>query len=55
MVVGSFTNSSGGATGTLSAGGTNTLTVGGQLTVAANQVAGIYTNTTDLVVTVNYN
>lgn len=54
MTVGSFTNSSGGATGTLSSG-SNTLTVGAQLTVAANQVAGTYSNATGLAVTVNYN
>lgn len=39
--------------GTLSAGGTQTIFVGGTLTVAANQVPGVYTGTVD--VTVEYN
>lgn len=57
MVVSDFTNdSAGGLTqGTLSAGGSRVLKVGGKLTVAAAQVAGVYTNATDLTVTVNYN
>ena len=41
-------------TGTLT-GGTSTLLVGATLNVLASQPAGIYTNTTDLDVTVNYN
>jgi hypothetical protein len=40
-------------TGTLTAG-TSALTVGGILNVNAAQAAGTYQNTTDLVVTVNY-
>ena len=42
------------ATGSL-ASGTEDIFVGGTLNVAAGQVSGLYTNTTDLVVTVNYN
>ncbi len=41
-------------TGTLT-GGTSTLLVGATLNVLASQPAGIYTNPTDLIVTVNYN
>lgn len=35
--------------------GTEDIFVGGTLNVAAGQVSGLYTNTSDLVVTVNYN
>jgi len=35
--------------------GAQTLLVGGTLNVAAAQAAGVYTNTTDMTVTVNYN
>jgi hypothetical protein len=37
------------------AGGTAVLKFGGTLTVGASQAAGAYVNSTDLVVTVNYN
>lgn len=40
---------------TLSESGTSTIKIGGTLTVPANAVAGSYTNTADLTVTVNYN
>lgn len=56
MTVDNFTNDSSSATqGTLSAGGSATLNVGAKLTVKPSQVAGVYTNASDLVVTVNYN
>jgi hypothetical protein len=42
------------STGTL-ATGSDEISVGATLTVASAQVAGTYTNTTDLIVTVNYN
>jgi hypothetical protein len=41
-------------TGTLTAG-SEVISVGATLNVGAAQVAGTYTNTTDLAVTVNYN
>ena len=41
-------------TGTLTSG-TEDIFVGGTLNVAAGQISGLYTNTTNLVVTVNYN
>lgn len=41
--------------GLLDASGNATVKVGGTLTVAANQTAGTYTNSSDLTVTVNYN
>lgn len=44
-----------GSTGTLSDGGSLDLRVRGTLNVPANSVAGIYTNSTGLTVTVNYN
>ena len=53
MTVNAFTSTPN-ATGTLTAG-TETLYVGATLTVAAAQPAGVYTNLTDLAVTVNYN
>ena len=53
MTVGTFTSNPSG-TGTLSSGAA-TVAVGGTLNVAASQVAGTYTNTSDLTVTVNYN
>ena len=53
MVVDTFTSSPS-ATGVLTLG-TETLKVGATLNVDAAQPAGLYTNTTDLTVTVNYN
>jgi hypothetical protein len=53
MTVGTFTSTPSG-TGTLTAG-SQTLNVGGTLNVGAAQAAGVYTNTTDMTVTVNYN
>ena len=53
MTVGTFVSTPSG-TGALTAGA-QTLLVGGTLNVAAAQAAGIYTNSTDLTVTVNYN
>ena len=53
MTVGTFVSTPSG-TGTLVAGA-QTLLVGGTLNVAAAQPAGVYTNTTNLTVTVNYN
>jgi len=41
-------------TGTLT-GGAQTVNVGATLNVEGGQAAGVYTNTTDLTVTVNYN
>jgi hypothetical protein len=58
MTVGTFTSNGDVATGDTTAtlvGGTFTLNVGATLNVAAAQVAGVYTNTADLTVTVNYN
>ena len=43
-----------GANGTLT-GGTQDIFVGGTLILVGAQLAGVYTNTTDLKVTVNYN
>lgn len=43
-----------GTTGTL-VSGTKVIKMGGSITVPANQVAGVYSNTADLKVTVNYN
>ncbi len=51
MTVNPITNTS---TGTLT-GGTETILVGGTLNVSAGQAAGVYTNTADLTLTVNYN
>lgn len=51
MAVNTFVNTS---TGTLT-GGSVIILVGATLNVAASQPAGIYTNTTDLKATVNYN
>jgi hypothetical protein len=53
MTVGTFISTPSG-TGALTAG-VQTLLVGATLNVAAAQAAGVYTNTTDLTVTVNYN
>jgi hypothetical protein len=53
MTVGTFVSTPSG-TGALTAGA-QTLNVGGTLNVAAAQAAGVYTNTTDMTVTVNYN
>ena len=53
MTVGSFTSNPT-PTGTLTAG-TQDVYVGATLNVAAGQAAGVYTNATGLVVTVNYN
>ncbi|WP_016989775.1 DUF4402 domain-containing protein [Flavobacterium sp. ACAM 123] len=52
MTLGSFTSTPSGS-GALT-GGTQVLTVGGTLTVGAAQAADNYTNTADLIVTVNY-
>ncbi|MDT8401930.1 MAG: DUF4402 domain-containing protein [Bacteroidales bacterium] len=41
--------------GTLDVTGNQTLRIGGTLNVGASQTAGLYENTTDLEVTVNYN
>jgi hypothetical protein len=41
--------------GLLSGAGTQTISVGGVLDVAANQVAGTYTNAAAITVTINYN
>jgi len=40
---------------TIPVGGSFALTLGGTLAVGAAQAAGVYTNTTDLTVTINYN
>lgn len=53
MTVNNFTSTPT-ATGSL-ASGTEDIFVGGTLNVAAAQVSGLYTNASDLVVTVNYN
>ena len=53
MTVGTFVSTPSG-TGALTAGA-QTLLVGGTLNVAAAQAAGVYTNTTDMTVTVNSN
>lgn len=53
MVVSAIGNSVG-STGTLTAG-TQDIYVGGTLNLVGAQVAGVYTNTTSLTVTVNYN
>jgi hypothetical protein len=53
MTVGTFVSTPSG-TGTLTAGA-QTVLVGGTLNVGAAQAAGVYTNTTDMTVTVNYN
>ncbi len=53
MTVDNFTSTPT-ATGSL-ASGTEDIFVGGTLNVAAAQVSGLYTNASDLVVTVNYN
>ena len=53
MTVNSFVSTPSG-TGALTAGA-QTVLVGGTLNVGAAQAAGVYTNTTDMTVTVNYN
>ena len=53
MTVGTFVSNPSG-TGALTAGA-QTLTVGGTLNVGAGQAAGVYSNTTDMTVTVNNN
>jgi len=53
MTVGNFISSPT-TTGVLT-GGAQTITVGATLNVAAGQASGIYTNDSDLFVTVNYN
>jgi hypothetical protein len=53
MIVNNFTSTPT-PTGTL-VGGTATVNVGGTLNVAAAQAAGLYSNASDLSVTVNYN
>lgn len=59
MTVNTFTSASANgviaSAGLLSAGGTDTVSVGATLNVGASQVAGSYTNASDLLVTVNYN
>ena len=42
------------ATGNVLTGGSSTILVGGTLSIPANTVAGTYSNTTDLKITVNY-
>ena len=42
------------ATGNTLTGGSSTILVGGTLSIPANTVAGTYSNTTDLKITVNY-
>lgn len=42
------------ATGNVLTGGSSVILVGGTLSIPANTVAGTYTNTTDLKITVNY-
>ena len=54
MTVNAFTSIPS-ATGTLSTGGTQDLKVGATLNVSAAQAAGVYTNSTAVPVTVNYN
>lgn len=54
MSVDTFTSNPA-TTGTLDVGGTATINVGATLNVTANQIAGTYTNASDLAVTVNYN
>jgi hypothetical protein len=54
MNVNAFTSSPA-TTGTLSSGGTQDLKVGATLNVSAAQAAGLYTNSTAVPVTVNYN
>jgi hypothetical protein len=53
MSLGTFTSTPS-ATGTLDAG-SKIVTVGGTLTVSAGQSPGLYTNTSGLAITVNYN
>ncbi|MCW3121550.1 MAG: hypothetical protein JWQ38_1042, partial [Flavipsychrobacter sp.] len=54
MTVGSFVSSPA-TTGTLSSLGAQTLKLGATLSVSAAQAAGVYTNSTAVPVTVNYN
>jgi hypothetical protein len=54
MTVNAFTSSPA-TTGTLSSGGSQDLKVGATLVVSAGQAANIYTNSTGVPVTVNYN
>lgn len=54
MIVDAFTSIPA-TNGTLSAGGSATINVGATLNVKASQIAGTYTNASDLAVTVNYN
>ncbi|MCX6722533.1 MAG: DUF4402 domain-containing protein [Candidatus Staskawiczbacteria bacterium] len=53
MTLGNFASTPSG-TGVLSAGA-QTILVGGTLNVGAGQTAGVYTNSTNMTVTVNYN
>jgi hypothetical protein len=57
MTVGTITNSIGiaGAAGTLNGSGTQEIFIGGTLSLLGAQLAGVYTNTDDLKVTINYN
>lgn len=54
LTAGTWTSSPS-ATGTLSTSGTQSLTVGGTLTVTAGATAGLYTNSSAVPITVNYN
>jgi hypothetical protein len=54
MEVGTFVSSPD-ATATSLTGGEETLLVGATITLLANQASGVYTNTTDMIVTVFYN
>ncbi len=54
MTVDAFVSSPS-VTGLLSSAGSEVVNVGGTLNVAAGQAAGLYTNTTGVPVTVNYN
>lgn len=51
----STTLSGGTSTGTLSASGADTVSIGAKLHILLGQVPGVYTNASDLDVTVNYN
>ncbi len=54
MKISKFTSSPAG-NGLLNPSGTQTIKVGATLTIAKAQAAGVYTNTTEVKVTVNYN
>jgi len=44
-----------GVNGTIGEDGTSSVSIGGTLGIPGNQATGVYSNTTDFVVTVNYN